>query len=257
MIATENYTILMEHGLVIFKAKPESPVIISIPHDGLPFQTLSGFFEPRKIGYRGRDLNVWPVAKDILLSARVNAVWGQMPRALVDYNRAWPVGINYYPLTQKEVHTALDDERLLKAYQEYHAAIDRFLISATEKFGRTKVLLVDLHGFNKQPPYAPKGGFDLILGTGNRASIHHGNIDEKLAKHLTDRGYQVFLPQDKHLGPEEDYFSADFTTRHHSEKHGVSVIQVEINSRFRMRDARALGQKLSLDLAEFFKNHCL
>ncbi len=257
MIRTESYSIRMENSLMIFETLEISPVLISVPHDGLPFQAFSGFFETRKIGYRGRDLYVWPVAKDILVSATVNAIRGLMPRTLVDYNRAWPEGINYYPLTQKEVHTALDDVRLVQEYQHYHASIDRILDKSIKKFGRGKTLLIDLHGFSKQPPYAPEGGYDLILGTGNRISIPYGNIDEILAEHMISRGYKVFLPRDTSVGPVEDYYSADFTTRHHSEKHNINAIQIEIASRFRKQGARELGQKLSRDFAEFIRENYL
>ena len=73
---------------------------------------------------------------------------------------------------------------------------------------------------------------------------------------MIDLGYTVFLPQDTSMGSVEDYYSADYTTRHHSEKHNVNVIQIEIASRFRKKDARELGQKLSLDLAGFLKKTC-
>lgn len=257
MLQIENYSIKLENGLVVFETRELSPVLVSIPHDGLGFQAFSGFFEPRKIGYRGRDVNVWPVAKDILVSVCVNAVRGLMPRTLIDYNRAWPVGINYYPHTQKDVHTALDDVRLVQLYQQYHVTIDEILNRIVDKFGREDALLLDLHGFSKQPPYAPEGGYDLILGTGNRLSVLYGNIDVKLAEYMTNLGYKVFLPKEMSLGPEEDYYSADFTTRHHSEKHRINAIQIEIASRFRNKDAHELGQKLSKDFAEFIKTHCL
>jgi len=240
--------------LTVFEAKEGSPVTISVPHDGLPYHDLSGLFEPRKIGYRGRDKFVWPVAKDIILHARVNAVRGLMPRTLVDYNRAWPEGINYYPLTQKEVHTALDDERLVEPYQQYHHTIDRLVRKSINLFGKEKTLLIDLHGFAKQPPYAPEGGFDLIFGTGNRVTIPYGDVDVRLAQHMIGRGYRVFLPKPESLGEIEDYYSADFTTRHHSEKHNINVIQIEIASRFRSLGSRDIGQKLSRDFADFISS---
>ncbi len=251
MIIGERYTFLMGDGLIVVEAKTPSPVLISVPHDGLPTQTFSGFFEPRTIGHKGRDQNVWPVAKDVLLSANANAVRGLMPRAFIDYNRAWPEGINYYPLTQKEVHTALDDNRLSSAYAAYHASIDRMIANSISCFGKQRSLLIDLHGFKKQPPYAPPQGFDLILGTGNRASIPHGDVDRRFAQFMRERGYVVFLPEMSGVGEEEDYYSADFTTRHHSEKHGINVIQVEIAFRFRERGAQSLGKTLSVDIATF------
>jgi N-formylglutamate amidohydrolase len=200
---------------------------------------------------------VWPIAKDILRLSKINALRGLMPRTLVDYNRAWPVGINYYPLTQKEVHTALDDVRLVQAYQHYHASIDRILDRSIVKFGKEKTLMIDLHGFAKQPPYAPSDGYYLILGTGNRVSIPHGDIDIRLAKYMADLGYKVFLPKNLSTGPEEDHYSADFTTRHHSEKHNVNVIQIEVASRFRRKESRELGQELAKNFAGFLDNYCL
>ncbi len=257
MIETGDYSIKVEEGVMIFESKRLSPVLVSIPHDGLPFREFSGLFEPRKIGHRGRDLHVWPIAKDILSSATVNAVRGLMPRTLIDYNRAWPCGINYYPLTQKEVHTALDDPRLYPAYFYYHASIDRILWTSIKKFGRNRCLLIDLHGFGKQPSSAPQGGYDLILGTGNRISIPHGDIDNRLAYFMTCRGYSVFLPKTTSVGLDGDPYSAEFTTRHHSEKHSINVIQVEIASRFRVQGVRELGQKLSADFAEFIRSNYL
>ena len=255
MLQTDKHLISTENSTLLFKAKNNSPVLISVPHDGFPHNEFSGLFEPRKIGYFGRDLRVWSVAKDILALVSINAIRGLMPRAFVDYNRAWPVGINYYPLTQKEVHTALVDERLVPTYEYYHASIDRILTSSIETFRKEHVLMIDLHGFSKQPPYAPEGGFDLIFGTGNRISIPHGDIDRRFATFMTNLGYKVFLPQDTTVGAIEDYYSADFTTRHHSEKHNVNVIQIEIASRFRMQGAQDIGKKLSADFAMFFGQH--
>ncbi len=257
MLETDDYTVKLDEALLIVEPKRPSPVIFSVPHDGLPLGDLSGFFKERKVGWRGRDKRVWRVMKDILLATRVNVVRGLLPRALVDYNRAWPIGINYYPRTQKEVHTALDDARLASAYKHYHATIDRLIEASIGNFRRGRVLLVDLHGFSKQPPYAPEGGYDLILGTGNRKSVPNGNIDQRLASYMTDRGYKVFLPKDISIGAEEDYYSADFTTRHHSEKHMVNVLQIEIASRFRISEGYEIGRKLSSDFADFIRCECL
>lgn len=256
MIESKGYAIQIENWAVTFEVIRGSPVIISVPHDGLLSSSLSGFFTERRIGHRVRDRSVWPVAKDVLTSALAHAVYGLMPRALIDYNRAWPEGINYYPLTQKETHTALDDARLVKPYHHYHRTIDRLVSASIQKFGGNRVLLLDLHGFKNQPAYAPEGGFDLILGTGNRTSIHHGEVDVALAQFMTNRGYRVFLPQDTAVGPVEDSYSADYTTRHHSEKHAVNAIQIEIAARFREQNAYAMGRKLSNDLAEFISSYC-
>ncbi len=255
MIETARYNIQTKEWVAIFEVKTGSPVIISVPHDGLPFNSFSGLFEPRKVGHKGRDRNVWSVAKDVINLSSSHAVRGLMPRTLVDYNRAWPKGINYYPLTQKEVHTALDDARLVLAYLHYHMTIDRLIKRSLRQFGN-KTLLIDLHGFKNSPPYSPEGGYDLILGTGNRITVPHGDVDKRLAEFMTERGYQVFLPTDITNGPQEDWYSADFITRRHSEKHRINAIQVEIASRFRESGAYALGARLSSDFAEFIRSHC-
>lgn len=257
MMPTENHLLTIQEGCMVIEAKKGNPVIISVPHDGILTNDLTGLFETRKTGCRGRDVHVWSIAKDILIQSGIHAVRGLMPRAMVDYNRAWPEGINYYPITQKEVHTALDDENLTPAYYHYHNTIDRLVGLGSRKFGKENVLLIDLHGFAKQPPYAPEGGFDLILGTGNRISIPHGNVDQEFAHFMRERNYKVFLPEAASLGKFEDYYSADFTTRHHSEKHKINVIQIEIASRFRASNALELGQKLAQDMADFLVKHVL
>lgn len=248
-----NYLLRSKTGVHVFEPKKQSPVILTVPHDGEPFQNFK-LLETRKTGYRGRDRCVWAVTQDILEATQASAVRGLMPRSLIDYNRAWPEGINYYPNSQKGVHTALDDEILVPMYRNYHDEIDRLICRSLIEFGAEKTLVMDLHGFTNQPPYAPDGGYDLILGTGNRISIPHGYVDEDFANHMTSKGYKVFLPTSLSLGPEEDWYSADFTTRHHSEKHGINVIQVEIASRFREKGARAIGQRLSRDIADFISS---
>lgn len=255
MLDTAQYALLQENWGLVCKTKKIGPVTISVPHDGLITADLDGFFEKRKIGYHGRDLHVWPIAKDILQRYPATAIRGLIPRAFVDYNRAWPEGINYYPLAQKEVHTAFDDARLVSAYRYYHSSLEQFLESSVKVFTKQEVLLIDLHGFAKQPPYAPKNGFDLILGTGNRITVPNGYVDQNFEGFMRKKGYKVFLPTTLNVGPVEDYYSADFITRHYSEKFNINVLQIEIASRFRKKEGKELGQKLSADIAEFLKLH--
>jgi N-formylglutamate amidohydrolase len=218
---------------------------------------LSGFFAERKIGYRGRDMHVWPIAKDIVQTYHASTIRGLLPRAFVDYNRSWPDPINYYPKTQKEVHTALDDVRLSRFYRYYHESISGMLGKSIDQFGKENVLLIDLHGFAKQPPYAPSQGYDLILGTGNRITIPHGDVDVQFAQYMCEIGYTVFLPQELSIGSEEDYYSADFTTRYHSETLNINVLQIEIASRFRKMESFEVGRKLAIDIAGFLAKYTM
>lgn len=251
MITTDKHLLTLDNWCLLLKANKISPVTISVPHDGLITGDLLGFFIARKIGYSGRDRHVWPIAKDILINFPANALRGLMPRAFVDYNRAWPEAINYYPLTQNEAHTALDDERLVHVYKYYHDTLRQLIESSCEKFGQNNSLLIDLHGFKNQPPYAPEGGYDLIFGTGNRITIPHGDLDIRIAAFMRSRGYKVFLPESAMVGPIEDYFSADFTTRHYSERYDINVLQIEIAAKFRAPGASEIGQKLSKDISDF------
>lgn len=250
MFSSKNHIVTVQDASLVIEPKKRSPVVLSVPHDGMSGKDLAGLFEERKAGFKGRDIHVWPVTKDIMLAAETSAIRGLMPRAFVDYNRSWPQAINYYPLSQKEAHTALDDESLAGAYYSYHNTIDRLIRRSIDTFGKENTLLLDLHGFKKQPPAAQ---FDLILGTGNRTSIPHGDVDRRFAEFMRSRSYRVFLPEAIPVGPEEDYYSAEFTTRHHTEKHGINVIQIEIAAWFRTRENAPLGIKLAADIAEFLR----
>ena len=197
-VELEGHFLNNSYACITIESKTVSPVILTVPHDGLPKSDFSGIFRERETGFKGRDSYVWPVAKDIIIEYRASVVRGQMPRAFIDYNRSWPVGINYYPKTQKEVHTALDDTKLVKLYKHYHSEIDRLVRKSKQMHGKN-CLLLDLHGFSKQPPYSPNEGFDLIFGTGNRLTIHYGDIDIRLASFMKTCGYEVFYPKKQAL----------------------------------------------------------
>jgi len=248
----DSYEWSYEKFTWIFEVKAGSPIVIAVPHDpGLSSHDLLGFLNPRKKGVKGRDGYVWPIAKDILLGAKINAVRGLFPRDFIDYNRSLE-GINYYPLSQNEAQTALDDMAGLQCfYDYYHQAIARLLIKAIRIYGKKSCLLIDLHGFAKQPSH---GEYDLIFGTGNRITVN-SNIDQAMAAFFSDRGYRVFLPAEEAIGPLEDIYSADFTTRHYAEKFGIDAIQIEIAKKFRTREGEEIGKKLSTDLAKFLKTY--
>jgi len=247
-----NYEWSYEKFTWVFEVVGGSPVIISVPHNrGFSHHELLGLLEPRKNGVKGRDAYIWRVAKDILLRAKVNAVRGLFPRHFIDYNRSLE-GINYYPLSQTEVQTALEDShRLQQFYDHYHQEITNLINRAIEIYGQNGCLLIDLHGFAKQPPH---GEYDLIFGTGNRITIR-SEVDRDMAKFLSSRDYKVFLPADESIGPSEDSYSADFTTRHYAEKFGIDAIQIEVAKKFRVREGEEIGQRLSADLAEFLTEY--
>lgn len=247
----ESYEWSGEDFAWVFEARGGSPIVITVPHDrGFYPHDLFGFLEPREKGVKGHDDHIWPIVKDILLGVRANAVRGLFPRHFIDYNRS-PEGINYYPFSQKEAETAFDDTRLRHIYNHYHQAVAKLLTKAIRTYGQERCLLVDFHGFTKQPLH---GEYDLILGTGNRTTVN-SSIDQALADFLSDRSYQVFLPVEETIGPKEDLYSADFTVRHYAEKFGIDAIQIEVAKKFRVLGKKEIGQKLSADMAEFFTLH--
>ncbi len=249
-LSLKNYKWTDKNFSWVFEFVIGSPVVITVPHDyGFSSSEIFGLFEQRKDGVKGRDHHVWPIAKDVLLKVGVHAVRGLFPRSFIDYNRS-PEGINYYPLSQEKAQTAFDDDSLKSIYDSYHHAIANLLTNAIAKRGREKCLLIDLHGFTNQPSY---GEYDIILGTGNRITIHNSNIDQLFSDFFSARGYKVFLPLEAAIGPLEDKYSADFTTRHYAERFGVDAIQIEVARKFRTIEGADDGRRLSVDLADFFR----
>lgn len=247
-VSNENFCVTLEHS-------EPSRVIISVPHDGLISNDLTGLFDSRVKGIKGRDKHVWPIVQDIVLNAhacsvRIDAVRLLMPRAYVDGNREMSRMDNVDSETLGQ--TALDDFRLTSVYDHYHGEIARLIRRSIDAFGVDEVLLIDMHGFGKQPDIAPEGGFDLILGTANRATVPHGDIDKQLAYHLHGKGHETFLPDLEPVRSQGDPYSAGHTTRYYAREYGINAIQIETCLKFRSRDGEEHGKRLAQDLAEFF-----
>ena len=259
MIALESGLTLSNHNFsTVLSHKQPSRVILAIPHDGLISNDYSGMFCARKFGIKGRDAHVWPVANDIVhrsveLQTQIDAVRFLMARAYVDANRELPLDVNLDPDTLGQ--TALDDPLLAPVYHEYHGQLSRLVERSITRFGADQVLFIDLHGFGRQPRIAPPEGYDLILGTANRVTIHHGEVDRTFATYMRERGYSVFLPNVQPMTLEGDPFSAGHTTRWYAKHYRINAIQIEIFSSFRRRESEIRGRKLALDIADFLSHH--
>lgn len=249
MIDLKQYQLVMENGSLTLTAKQPARVIFSVPHDGMYHRDFSNLFSARKNGFKGRDARVWPLANIILNDYEADAIRGLMPRTYIDYNRH-PIFDPHEP-----DQLAYEDNKLATYYDYYHATLDKFIARAIENYKKDKVLLIDFHGFGKQPPYAPAGGYDLILGTSNRKCVKYGEVDIALAETLTHQGYAVFLPQEKPARADRgDYYNAGFITRHYSEKWHINAIQIEIARRFRDDDLQG-GEQLAHNIALFLKDY--
>lgn len=211
-------------------------------------------FQTRASGVKGRDTHVWPVAKDIVqrsqeLGVTVDAVRLLMARAYVDANREMDSEPNLTPDTIGQ--TALEDPLLISVYQTYHSELRRLVERSIQSFGDERILFIDLHGFGRQPKIAPPRGYDLILGTANRKTIRHGEVDRAFAKFMEELDYCVFLPGEHPVSQHGDPYSAGYTTCWYAEHYGINVIQLEVSSSFRKKENQSQGEKLTVDIAEF------
>ena len=251
IIDNDNFTVTLENNT-------PSNVVISVPHDGLPKEDFSGLFTPRKRGWKGRDKYVWPIVNDIFtqtlsVGAPIDAVRFLMSRAFIDANREVRGEENMDPDLLGQ--TAFDDPGLARVYWYYHEQIDYLLSRSVCAHGKEKILFIDMHGFGKQPVFAPEGGYDLILGTANRTTIAHREVDREFAQFMIVRGYRVFLPTETPVSATGDPYSAGHITRLYGKKHAVNAMQIEISSDFRQREATSRGKKLSADMADFLTQH--
>ena len=229
----------------IFEPIKTSPIIISIPHDRcFCSYDFFGFFESRKMGVIGRDKNVWPIVRDILLVVEVGVVRGCFPRQFVDYNR---------PLIKNEdekYEVAIADKSLQYVYDVYHDSISRLIKKAISRFGKKKCLLLDFHGFKNQPDY---GNYDIIIGTSNRLSVN-SEIDKRFHSFMYKRGYKVFLPGSMPIrSVDNDKYSGRFTVINYSKKFDIDAMQIEISRKFRTAKGKKIREKLSADVADFLK----
>lgn len=237
----------MNHKEVRFEQKNfvltvhnDSPVVITIPHDGIvPKQYLRGIFAERVRDVDrdiriGRDKHVFPIVKDVLLKASVNVVYAMLHRAYIDFNRPPEIGVG--------------DEELVYAYNHYHTAMAELVSWCKEKYGRC--LLLDFHGCTdlKKPGME---SVDIILGTNARQSVF-SDVDIELEHWLTGKGYRVLVAT-------EEMFQGLFTGRYnvidYAKRFHADSILIEITSRFRAKGAESIGMKLADDIAEFIRRY--
>ncbi len=235
----KDFAVGVDNYVQTLAARSPSRVLITVPHDGVHGLELEPFVPRRINGTVLHDGAVWPIVRDAIGAYPVNVVRGLMSRRFLDYNRAPE---DAFELPQFEA-----------LYQKYHGAIYVHLQQMLRHSAQEELLLLDVHGFSNQPPYAPRDGYDLILGTGNRETILHGAPDEAFAEFFRQRGYSVFLPKTQAQTAQDDWLNGNFTVRTVARELGVNAIQVEIARRFRVRDAAVIGTRLSADLAAFLE----
>jgi len=169
---------------------PPPRVFITVQHDGLSRHVFEGLYENRKSGTE-------PDSRTLLLAMRlfraasphVGVIYSLFPRSVLE--------------TNVPPDEAYRDPALKPLYDSYHQEVEGYLAAAVRAHGTCALL--DLHGFSSdgQPSYAPPGGYDVILGTGNRSTIPHheagteatDDLDYRIRDALTEAGLAVFCPE--------------------------------------------------------------
>lgn len=222
-----------------------SRTTIAVPHDGLRYQDLINILPVRKDGIKGRDRNIWSLAKDISSYSVVNLFRGLIPRHFLDYNR-YLFKEDFFLESNdlyEETEEACEDDSLRIFHHLYHESMVETVLES-KRIYKEETIFFDFHGFSKQPPY---GNYDIILGTANSRTVK-SEIDLILFEKLRGMGYSVFLPKkDVVLFGEVDYYDAAFTTRNVFLKTGVDSIQIELNSSIRCN--REMFFKFTKDFA--------
>lgn len=207
-----------------------SPVVISIPHEGFYQGDLEPYFYPRKHGVRGREQYLCAIASDANRKIPVaSIVRGLLPRSLCDYNR---------PIHAAPKNRAVADKKLVTFYESYHTCVWELLDQAARRYG--KCYHLDLHGFD---PERSGLAYDLVLGSHNgRTTLRE--IDEKALYFFKNAGYKTKLAK---IG---EKFSGGYSITQWMDR-GINALQLEISSRFRKMDSTHEGKKFAQDLRKF------
>jgi len=229
---------ILEQKDFVLTIRNNSPVIITVPHDGvLPKEYLRGMFEERVKDISRdmqivRDMYVFPIVKDILLDVPVNVVYAMLHRAYVDFNRSVDIGVG--------------DERLKFVYDRYHEEIKKLILWCKEKYGYC--LLLDFHGCADLTQEGLEN-VDIILGTNNRESVF-SDVDVRFDEWMTKKGYRVLVSTDSTFLGFGGYYVADYAKEFH-----IDAMLFEIVRRFRTKEREDISKILAGDIAEFIHEH--
>ncbi len=196
---------------LVFHPGGRPRVVITVQHNGISTTAFEGIFTPMNDGGLA-DMNVLPIVMELYRKAYPNVVvvWNQFPRKFLDTNRDKDDIPKEIYCREDVFNVPYNDERLAKYYETFYQEIGFLLRNASAEFLETmnqnkKGFLLDLHGFRKQPAYAPSAGYDVILGTRNRGTIlsHQArlsvikvaDLDYSIRDSLKQSGLSVFCPE--------------------------------------------------------------
>lgn len=206
-------TTLTHHdfGVVITPGFP-TPVILTVQHNGHNARSYDGLFTPRN-GTWGPDMRSMNMATEIFLQTPglTTIVWNTMPRKFLETNV--PFGTE-----------AFADSLMEHYYHDFYSKLDELSQHAK--------CILDLHVFEAQPTYAPSQGYDAILGTRNRVTMHESEIDKQIHNALGENGITSFLPKNTPVTNRPDKFNGGHLVYRQATTHPHlhACIQIEISS---------------------------
>ena len=218
-------------GLVFLPSlETPPPVLVTVQHCGLGQEIFQDLFLARKTK-SVTDLKTLPLALDLFRSAspRVGVIYNQFNRRYLE--------------TNVPPDEAYRDERLAAYYDLFHQEIAARIGESSAVNG--PCVLLDLHGFGDQPAYALPGGYDAILGTGNRSTVRRAermhcdvknNLDYRLRDELETHGLSVFCPEAEPVRKAPDPFNGGYLIRKHSENAERVAAAIQIELAYGVRD---------------------
>ena len=245
-LESQNYFLSSFSSLSLTFHKPTKVIVVN-PHDSIiKSPVFQGQLQERKTGFRGSDVNVLSIVKDIASQTSINFVHSVIPRQFLDVNRA--------DTDDNKEDPPYVDSRLFPYYFDFHQNVFLLVQESVEAFGEDGVLVLVLHGFKEQP----FGGteYDLILGTQHRESLRSKSCaDKNFSRFFERQGYSVYTPEALFKPGERYNAHRSYVVNNIRAQFDVDVIQIEISSKYRNETARAEGKMLSKAFAEFIKNY--
>jgi N-formylglutamate amidohydrolase len=206
------------------------PVLVTVQHCGLGQEIFQDLFLARKTKSL-TDLKTLPLALDLFRAAspHVGVIYNQFNRRYLE--------------TNVPPDEAYRDQRLAAYYDSFHQKLAALISESSAVNG--PCVLLDLHGFGAQPAYSPPGGYDAILGTGNRSTVRvadktrpdeKNDLDYQLRDELEKSGLSVFCPESEPVRKTPDPFNGGYLIRKHSENAELVAAAIQIELAYGIRD---------------------
>ncbi len=206
-----------------------TPVILTTPHDGT-MKHVGGHDLPKNSRAKGRDFATYNIAVDLLDAMAAVGLYPSFVHERVHRSRITP-----------QIHAHFEGEALREACR-----------LAALHGPDQPILHIDLHGFGSQ--FAPMPNASMVLGTNHGATTHGFGLEKEFASYMQPLGYDVYVPGAAYVPGEKlmaDNPQALVMRFFALELSNLLSMQIEVARRFREKDARQEGRKLSNDIASF------